>query len=408
MKTKEQYLHATAFPPMLHLELTGKCNLKCKQCYNDSGCRETIMTPERWTDFAQRVSKDLFSVTLAGGEPLLLGKKLYDLMDVFEENGVWINMISNGFLMDRAAAKRIAEHSIGWIEISIDAPQAAYHDELRGVQGSWQRAVLAASYLASYNVPVILGTCVTPKTLGHLEEMAVLAEQMGVAGVTFSKILISGRAYFHQDELVLSDEETQRFVQEVAAVKQEHPLLKISYATQSVAEAIQNSGENANHQIPSSGRTARCASRASSPSSSAMCWKKTCALSGSATKTCGRASAPRPKNSNPPASTMWTRRSAMQTYFELIQEAKPKNKARKVRLDDAQGVYLATSRSAFGIEILGLPSGTLLTLADGRRTLAEIAAAIAERFHVPEDSIQEVIVGEVRNLQRKHLLYMEV
>lgn len=98
----------------------------------------------------------------------------------------------------------------------------------------------------------------------------------------------------------------------------------------------------------------------------------------------------------------------MQTYFELIQEAKPKNKARKVRLDDAQGVYLATSRSAFGIEILGLPSGTLLTLADGRRTLAEIAAAIAERFHVPEDSLQEVIVGEVRNLQRKHLLYMEV
>ena len=85
------------------------------------------MTPERWTDFAQRVSKDLFSVTLSGGEPLLLGKKLYDLMDVFEENGVWINMISNGFLMDRAAAKRIAEHSIGWIEISIDAPQAAYH-----------------------------------------------------------------------------------------------------------------------------------------------------------------------------------------------------------------------------------------------------------------------------------------
>lgn len=250
MKTKEQYLHATAFPPMLHLELTGKCNLKCKQCYNDSGCRETIMTPERWTDFAQRVSKDLFSVTLSGGEPLLLGKKLYDLMDVFEENGVWINMISNGFLMDRAAAKRIAEHSIGWIEISIDAPQAAYHDELRGVQGSWQRAVLAASYLASYNVPVILGTCVTPKTLGHLEEMAGLAEQMGVAGVTFSKILISGRAYFHQDELVLSDEETQRFVQEVAAVKQEHPLLKINCATQSVAEAIQNSGENANHQIP--------------------------------------------------------------------------------------------------------------------------------------------------------------
>ena len=250
MKTKEQYLHAAALPPMLHLELTGKCNLHCRQCYNDSGCRETTMTPARWLDFARRVSGDLFSVTLSGGEPLLLGRQLYELMDVFEANGVWLNLISNGLLLDRAAAQRIAAHAIGWTEISIDAPQAEYHDYLRGVQGSWRRAVLAASYLASYNVPVIIGTCVTPQLLGQLEDMAQLAEQMGVAGVTFSKVLVSGRAYFHQQELVLSEAETQRFVQEVAAVKQAHPLLNINCATQTVAEALQDHSGSAEHQVP--------------------------------------------------------------------------------------------------------------------------------------------------------------
>ena len=250
MKTKEQYLHGAALPPMLHLELTGKCNLKCKQCYNDSGCRETIMTPARWMAFSKTAAKDLFSVTLSGGEPLLLGAKLFDLMDVYEENNVWINMISNGFLMDRATAKRIAEHSIGWVEISIDAPQAANHDDLRGVQGSWKRAVLAASYLASYNVPVIIGTCVTPKLLGHLGDMADLAEQMGVTGVTFSKILVSGRAYYHKDELVMTDEETRRFVQEVAAVRESHPQIRINCATQSIEDAVHDSSGNANYEIP--------------------------------------------------------------------------------------------------------------------------------------------------------------
>ena len=250
MKTKEQYLHGAALPPMLHLELTGKCNLKCKQCYNDSGCRETIMTPERWMEFSKAAAKDLFSVTLSGGEPLLLGKKLFDLMDVYEEKDVWINMISNGFLMDRSAAKRVSEHSIGWVEISIDAPNAADHDDLRGVQGSWKQAVLAASYLASYNVPVIIGTCVTPKQLGHLDDMADLAEQMGVTGVTFSKILVSGRAYFHQKELVMSDEETERFVQEVEAVRRDHPLLRINCATQSIADAVRDTSGSANYEIP--------------------------------------------------------------------------------------------------------------------------------------------------------------
>lgn len=98
----------------------------------------------------------------------------------------------------------------------------------------------------------------------------------------------------------------------------------------------------------------------------------------------------------------------MQTYFELIKEARPQSRARKIRLDEAQGVYLATSRRQFGIEVLGLPSGRLLTLADGQRTLAEIAAIIAAQFHVSEEAIQAVIVGEVRHLQRQHLLYMEV
>ena len=408
MKTKEQYLHGAALPPMLHLELTGKCNLKCKQCYNDSGCRETIMTPERWMEFSKAAAKDLFSVTLSGGEPLLLGKKLFDLMDVYEEKDVWINMISNGFLMDRSAAKRVSEHSIGWVEISIDAPNAADHDDLRGVQGSWKQAVLAASYLASYNVPVIIGTCVTPKQLGHLDDMADLAEQMGVTGVTFSKILVSGRAYFHQKELVMSDEETERFVQEVEAVRRttrcsastaRRSPLRTPSATRAVPRTTRS---------PSSAPTGRCASRASSRSSSATCWRKTCRRSGNATRSCGRASAPSPKSWQPPASTMWTRRSAMQTYFELIKEAKPKNKAKKVRLDAAQGVYMATCNNHIGIEILGLPSGKLLTLADGETTLATIAEKLAEAFRVPTADIEAVIVGEVRNLQRKHLLYMEI
>lgn len=98
----------------------------------------------------------------------------------------------------------------------------------------------------------------------------------------------------------------------------------------------------------------------------------------------------------------------MQTYFELIKEAKPKNKAKKVRLDATQGVYMATCNNHIGIEILGLPSGKLLTLADGETTLATIAEKLAEAFRVPTADIEAVIVGEVRNLQRKHLLYMEI
>ena len=43
-------------PLTLQFELTSKCNVKCKHCYNCSGednSKQDRMTPERWKDFAR-------------------------------------------------------------------------------------------------------------------------------------------------------------------------------------------------------------------------------------------------------------------------------------------------------------------------------------------------------------------
>lgn len=98
----------------------------------------------------------------------------------------------------------------------------------------------------------------------------------------------------------------------------------------------------------------------------------------------------------------------MQQYYELIKAAKPKNRAKKYRFDSTQQIYFASCFKKEGIEILGLQSGMLLDLADGNRSLEEIAKAMAVAFHVPEETIKVSIVNAIRALQRKHLLYMEV
>ena len=249
-KTKNEYLSSASFPTMLHLELTGKCNLKCKQCYNDSGNRETLMTADLWKSFASQVADNLFSVTLSGGEPLLLGKDLFELMDIFTANNTWINIISNGFFINKEIAQKLAGYPLGWVEISIDSPYEEYHDYLRGVQGSWHRAVMAATHLSSYNVPVFIGTCVTPKTLAHLDEMVTLASNIGVRGLTLTKILISGRAYRNTDELVLSDEETVEFVAKASELKKKTKEIIINCTTQSVQDALNDHTGTANYQIP--------------------------------------------------------------------------------------------------------------------------------------------------------------
>ena len=98
----------------------------------------------------------------------------------------------------------------------------------------------------------------------------------------------------------------------------------------------------------------------------------------------------------------------MQQYYELIKDAKPKNRAKKFRFDPTQQIYFASCFKKEGIEILGLQSGMLLDLADGSRSLEEIANALALAFHVPEEIVKVDIINVVRSLQRKHLLYMEI
>ncbi len=98
----------------------------------------------------------------------------------------------------------------------------------------------------------------------------------------------------------------------------------------------------------------------------------------------------------------------MSQYYELIKESKPKNKAKKIKFDPSQKIYFASCKNYMGIEILGEASGLLLTLADGNTSIAEIVARLSEKLFVAVSDIKEVIVIEVRNLQRKHLLHLEV
>lgn len=95
-----------AKPIGCQLELTARCNQRCLQCYNRSNdCRNVAneLTRDQWLDVArQLVDAGVFEVILSGGEPLLLGSTLYDILDVLHEASIECVIITNGMLLIRA------------------------------------------------------------------------------------------------------------------------------------------------------------------------------------------------------------------------------------------------------------------------------------------------------------------
>lgn len=92
LKHAGYYERNHSFPlASLQFELTSHCNMACKHCYNNSGvsnCPDK-MTAEKWIAFAEYLvlKGGVFECLISGGEPLLLGDKLFRIMDILHENG---------------------------------------------------------------------------------------------------------------------------------------------------------------------------------------------------------------------------------------------------------------------------------------------------------------------------------
>ena len=198
------------YPITLQFELTGQCNLKCKHCYNRSGDadRQTLMTPEKWCELARQIVSDggIFQCIISGGEPLLLGDKLFDVMDILHDDGTSFVVITNALLLTKKFVRRFAKYRYFWFQISIDGSTAQLHDEFRGVEGSFARAVNGALEISDAGIPLVIAHTVTPKNLNRVEDMINLSYNLGANSIILGEVMPSGRAYEHA-EIILNDEQ---------------------------------------------------------------------------------------------------------------------------------------------------------------------------------------------------------
>ncbi len=206
------------YPITLQFELTGQCNLKCKHCYNRSGDadRKTLMTPEKWCELAHQIVRDggIFQCIISGGEPLLLGDKLFDIMDILHDDGTSFVVITNSLLLTPEKVRRFAKYRYFWFQISIDGSTAQIHDSFRGVEGSFDKAVRGALEISNAGLPLVIAHSVTPQNINYLEDMIDLSYKLGANSIIIGDIMASGRAFEHTD-IILNDEQKNFLYQQI-------------------------------------------------------------------------------------------------------------------------------------------------------------------------------------------------
>jgi len=147
-------------------ELTDKCNLGCRYCYNVwkiPGAERRSFDSYKKAEKALRTlftQIDVRNVTLTGGEPFM-AQRMKEVALFCRMNSKTVTIISNGSLGTHSDYESLTAMGITLFEFPIHTADEAIHDHITRVPGSWQKSIAsirAIQALGGYPVPVIVMT----------------------------------------------------------------------------------------------------------------------------------------------------------------------------------------------------------------------------------------------------------
>ncbi|WP_446897034.1 putative heme d1 biosynthesis radical SAM protein NirJ1 [Clostridium sp. LBM24168] len=198
---------STGRGPVVVWNCTRTCNLKCRHCYENSDCR--VYKNELNTCEAKKFILDLkeFKVPVlifSGGEPLLRGD-LFELLQYSSRCGIRSTISTNGTLIDRETANKFKQYGVGYVGISLDGI-GKKHDEFRGVEGSFHRALSGIRNCREAGQKVGLRFTISKNNYDQLEDIFYLIEHEKIDRVCFYHLVYSGRGSSMIDDDISHDQ----------------------------------------------------------------------------------------------------------------------------------------------------------------------------------------------------------
>ncbi len=178
-------------------EVTSKCNLACKYCYNIHKAPLCISPATGGYDKAKKVLRRLFReadverVTMTGGEPFLQ-ERFLELVLYCRMKGKRVVIISNGTTGDERNYKALTEMGVRLFELPVHSTVADEHDLMAGKPSS-HAAVLEniriLKRLGAYVVPVIVLTQINRH---RVEETLKYLHRIGLRRIMLNRFNIGG------------------------------------------------------------------------------------------------------------------------------------------------------------------------------------------------------------------------
>jgi len=175
-------------PVAAQWEITYNCNFKCKYCnvWRNKNNKVKELSLDKIKNIIDQLDRiGVIWITFTGGEPLLK-KDFPEIIKYCNEKGIITAINDNGSLLKRKLPE--IKDYLNSIGVSIDSHDERINDDIRGVKGSFKKALSSAIESKEY-IRTVVNMTVTSKSLNSLEKMAVLCKRNGLK-VAFTPVSI--------------------------------------------------------------------------------------------------------------------------------------------------------------------------------------------------------------------------
>ena len=172
-------------PLVAELFLTDNCNLRCISC----SCWRSVTRDELDGDEWRRVIDQLVQIGIVkanftGGEPLLRSDAP-DLIAYARRRGIHnLHLNTNAILLDERRRLAVLAAGVRSFNVSVDAPDAALHDHIRGRSGAFDTTVAHLEELIAsrerLRLRVRMSYTVMRSNIDALPDMMRLAQRLRV------------------------------------------------------------------------------------------------------------------------------------------------------------------------------------------------------------------------------------
>lgn len=175
-------------------ELTLRCDLACEHCGSRAGRprEKELSTEEALAVVAQLGPLGVREVTLIGGEAYLHPGFL-EVLRALRDAGIHPTLGTGGRAIHAERARAMADAGLAAVGVSLDGLRAS-HDQLRGLEGSWDAALGSLRNLREAGVQVGANTQLNRVSAPDLEALFELLLAEGARGWQLQLTVPMGRA----------------------------------------------------------------------------------------------------------------------------------------------------------------------------------------------------------------------